>query len=114
MEGHGRSRKVKEGHGWSFPITRLTFQVRKVIGGGRVCVCVCVACRILAPVPVSFLWTWDLGLGIWDMEFGLDNKREHYNCNLQHISIHIINYIMDIFYTYVVDVMLKIKMETII
>ena len=33
MEGHGRSRKVKEGHGWSFPITRLTFQVRKVIGG---------------------------------------------------------------------------------
>ena len=38
MEGHGRSRKVKEGHGWSFPITRLTFQVRKVMAlwlGGR-------------------------------------------------------------------------------
>ena len=34
MEGHGRSRKVKEGHGWSFPITGLTFQVRKVRGGG--------------------------------------------------------------------------------
>ena len=34
MESQGRSRKVKEGHGWSFPITRLTFQVRKVIGGG--------------------------------------------------------------------------------
>ena len=43
MEGHGRSRevmknqgmstKVKEGHGWSFPITGLTFRVRKVIGG---------------------------------------------------------------------------------
>ena len=67
MEGHGRSRKVKEGHGWSFPITRLTFQVRKVIGGvgGG-----CVACRIIvsSPVPVPFLWTLDLGIG-----FGLDN-----------------------------------------
>ena len=31
--GHGRSWKVKEGHGWSFPINRFTFQVRKVIGG---------------------------------------------------------------------------------
>ena len=46
MEGQGRSRKVmdvqgrswmvKEGHGWSFPITRFTFQVRKVIVGGGV------------------------------------------------------------------------------
>ena len=36
MEGHVRSRKVKEDHGLSFPITRLTFQVRKVIGGGVV------------------------------------------------------------------------------
>ena len=33
MEGHGKPRKVKEGHGWSFPITRLTYQVRKVMGG---------------------------------------------------------------------------------
>ena len=44
MEGHGRSRKVKEfkeGHIWPFPITGFTFQVRKVIGGGRVGVCVC-------------------------------------------------------------------------
>ena len=37
-EGHGRSWKVKEGHGrsWvvlSYPITRLAFQVRKVMGG---------------------------------------------------------------------------------
>ena len=31
MEGQGRSKKVKEGHGWSFPNTRLTFQVRKII-----------------------------------------------------------------------------------
>ena len=30
MDGLGRSRKVKEGHGWAFPITGLTFQVRKV------------------------------------------------------------------------------------
>ena len=60
MEGHGRSRKVKEGHGWSFPITGLTFQVRKVMcGGGVVVVGGCVACRIIvsAPVPVPFLWT---------------------------------------------------------
>ena len=34
MEDQGRSRKVKEGHGWSFPITGLTFKMRKVIGGG--------------------------------------------------------------------------------
>ena len=33
MEGQGWSWKVKDGHGWSFPITGLTFQVRKVIGG---------------------------------------------------------------------------------
>ena len=33
MEGHGKPRKVKEGHGWSFPITRLTYQVRKFMGG---------------------------------------------------------------------------------
>ena len=32
-EGQGRSRKVMDGHGWSFPITGLTFQVRKVMGG---------------------------------------------------------------------------------
>ena len=34
MGGHGRLRKVMEGHGWSFPITGLTFQGRKVTGGG--------------------------------------------------------------------------------
>ena len=54
--------KVKEDHGWSFPITRLTFQVRKVIDGwwGGV-----VPCRIIlsAQVPVPFLWTLDFGLG---------------------------------------------------
>ena len=64
MEGHGRSRKVKEGHGWSFPITGLTFQVRKVMGGGGWGGVV--ACRIIlsAPVPVPFLWTLDLVLDL--------------------------------------------------
>ena len=33
MEGLKRSWNVMEGHGWSFPITRLTSQVRKVMGG---------------------------------------------------------------------------------
>ena len=60
MEVHGRSWKVKEDHGWSFPITGLTFQV---------------ACRIIlsAPVPVPFLQTLDLGFGtwIWDLDLGL-------------------------------------------
>ena len=70
MEGHGRSRKVKEGHGWSFPITGLTFQVRKVIGGVG-----WVACRIIvsAPIPVLFLLTLDLGFVTWicDLDLGL-------------------------------------------
>ena len=65
MEGLGRSRKVME----SFPIARLTSQVRKVMGGGVV-----VACRIIvsAPVPFPFLWTFDIGFGIWiwDLDFG--------------------------------------------
>ena len=70
MEGRGRSRKVMKGYGWSFPITGLTFQVRKVLvggwGGG------CVACRFIlsAPVPVPFFCTLDFGPGfgtwIWD------------------------------------------------
>ena len=71
MEGHGRSLKVKEGHGWSFPITGLTFQVRKVRGGGG---WVVVACKIIvsAPVPFPFLLTLDLGFGtwIWDLDLG--------------------------------------------
>ena len=67
MEGHGRSRKVKEGHGWSLPIKGLTFQVRKVIGGGVVVEGGCVACRITvsAPVPFPFLWILDFGFGTW-------------------------------------------------
>ena len=89
IEGHRRSGKVKEGHGWSFSITRLTFQERKVIGGWWVVM----ACRIIvsAPVPVPLLWTLDLGFGtwIWDLDLGLDlgltilltkRKPTNYNC----------------------------------
>ena len=60
-----------EGHGWSFPITRLPFQVRKVMGGWVV------ARRIIVsvPVPVPFLWTLDfelgLGFGTWIRDLGL-------------------------------------------
>ena len=60
-----------EGHGRSFPDTRLTFQVRKVIGGvGGVVV----VCRIILSAPVPFLWTLYLGFGswIWDLDLGLD------------------------------------------
>ena len=56
MEGHGRSWKVKESHGRSFPITRLTFQVRKVMCGGSGGWWV-VACRIC-------FRNWDLDLGL--------------------------------------------------
>ena len=81
MEGHGRSRKVKEGHGWSFPITGLTFQVRKVMGGGVVVGGL--QDDIFSPSPSPFpldfgFWIWDLDLGpgfgtwIWDSDLGLD------------------------------------------
>ena len=59
-----------DGHGWSFPITGLTFQVRKVtveVGG-----LVVVACGIIvsAPVPFLFLWTLDFGFWIWNLGLG--------------------------------------------
>ena len=72
MEGQGRSWKVMEGHGCSFPITRLTFPVKTVRGGWWVVV---VACRIIvsAPVPFLFFWTLDFGFGTWicDLDLGL-------------------------------------------
>ena len=68
MEGKGRSRKVKEGHRWSFPITGLTYQVRKVMGdgvgwgGGGLLDYIVSPCTI--PFPLDFgLWIWDLDLG---------------------------------------------------
>ena len=57
-----------EGHGRSFPDTRLAFQVRKVIGG-------VVACRItqsLSSFSLDFgLKTLDLGLGFGTYDLGL-------------------------------------------
>ena len=56
MEGHRRSQKVMEGHGRSFPITRLTFQVRKVMVGG-----VGGLLGYIQPHSLSSgLWIWDL------------------------------------------------------
>ena len=84
-----------DGHGWSFPITGLTFQVRKVMCGGWV------ACRIKVsvPVPVPFLWTLDFGFGtwIWDLDLGpgfgtglgLDNYIAHREstCRNTHVLV---------------------------
>ena len=50
-----------EGHGWSFPITRLTFQVRKVMGGG-------VMDYNVSPSPFPF----DFGFRIWDFDLGME------------------------------------------
>ena len=66
-----------EVHGWSFPDTRLTFQERKVIGGGVVGWGRVVTCRIIVsaavPVQVPFLWTLDFRLWTWilDLNIGL-------------------------------------------
>ena len=53
MEGQGMSRNVMEGHRRSFPIIRLSFQVRKVIGG--------VCSRLCWYVQSAMLW-WPVGL----------------------------------------------------
>ena len=66
MEGEGRSRKVKEGHGWSFPITILTFQGRKVTGGGGVVGGwwpVGLYCQPQSHFFSFGFWIWDLDLG---------------------------------------------------
>ena len=74
IEGHRRSWKVTEGHGWSFPITRLTFLVSKVIGGwvGWCWLPVRLYCQPQAYSLSSGLWILDLGLGFGN-GLGLDN-----------------------------------------
>ena len=69
MEGHGRSRKVNQGHGSSFPITRFTFQVRKVMCGGVGGVWWPEGLSV-SPSPSPF--PLDFGFGIWDLDLGLD------------------------------------------
>ena len=51
-----------EGHGRSFPITRLTFQVRKVRGGVVVVVVGGQLDYIVSPIPFPL----DFGFWIWD------------------------------------------------
>ena len=76
MEGQGRSRTVKEGHGWSFPITGLTFQVRKGLGSGGGWWPVGLYCQPQSHSFSSGLWILDFGLGFWtrilDFDLGLD------------------------------------------
>ena len=74
MEGQGRSRKVRD-----FPITGLTFQVRKVMGGWGGGLYDYSVSTSLSPFPLDFgFWIWDLDLGpgfgtwIWDFDLGLD------------------------------------------
>ena len=66
MEGHGRSKKVKEGPRRSFPIIRLSFQVRKV-SGGVVQSAMLVACKIILSAPVPFLFLWTLDFNFLDL-----------------------------------------------
>ena len=73
-EGQGRSRKVMEGQGRSFPITRLTFQVRKVMGGVMVWWWWPV---VLYCQPQSKSLSSGLGFGTG---LGLDNFHENLNC----------------------------------
>ena len=61
FEGHKRSWKVKEGQERSR--SRLTFQVRKVKGGGWWWV----ACKIIVSAPVPFLFLWTLDFNFVDL-----------------------------------------------
>ena len=75
-----------EVHGWSFPITGLTFQVRKVIGGGQ-CWPIGLQCQPQSLQHFSILafQHLDLGLGFGtlpydfaldlDIDIELDNKK---------------------------------------
>ena len=57
------SLKVVEGHRRSFPDTRLTFQVKKVMGVGWWPVGL-----VSAPVPVPLLWTLDFRFETLDLD----------------------------------------------
>ena len=65
--------------GWSFLITRLTFQLQKVIvGGGGVVVWQwwVVACSIVVSAPVLGTFPldfelWNLDSGLWTLDLGL-------------------------------------------
>ena len=64
---HLRSRKFMKGHRRSFPIIRLTFQVRKVMGG-----IVQSAMLVCAVSYVGGLWDYsDRPSPIWDLGIGL-------------------------------------------
>ena len=67
--------KVKEGHGRSFPITKLTSQVRKFMGGGRWSVGL--YCQPQSQAFSSRLCILDLGLG-FGTGLGLDINYERY------------------------------------
>ena len=63
---------IIEGHGWSFPITRLTFQVRKVMGGGWVGWWpVGMQDYSVSPSPGPFPLDFGFGTWIWDLDLGL-------------------------------------------
>ena len=71
--------KVKEDHGWSFPITRLTIQVRKVMCGwlwwwlsGLL-----EYSPSPSPFPLDFgVWIWDFDLGLgFGTGLGVDNSQ---------------------------------------
>ena len=82
---HRRSWKVKEGHRWSFPISGMTFQVRKVMGGGAVVVCGGLFLLDYSVSPSSSPFPLDFGFGIWDLYLGLDSGklRNFLTCKLE-------------------------------
>ena len=63
-----------KGHGWSFPITGLTFQVRKVMGGLVGWWPVGLQCQPQSQSLSSGLWIWDMDSGLgFGTGIGLEN-----------------------------------------
>ena len=61
-----------EVHDWSFPNTRLTFQMKKVFGWVGGWWWWHVGLYVLSfPVPVPFLWTLNFRLWTWNWDLGL-------------------------------------------